>query len=138
MTFVIFVARNNRKLVDVAQESYSFPGSAWERIGVEAPASLVHKRRMHFGDAEPRLHSSYQAEPQSLVTDCTVQQNLQSVPLGRCQTAARPNIESRLFISCFKNAKLNVSQSNFRRSSGVKLERNDPSHRPLWIVKFDA
>ena len=68
VAFVIFVARNNRKLVDVAQESYSFPGSAWERTGVEAPASLVHKRRMHFGDAEPRLHSSYQAEPQSLVT----------------------------------------------------------------------
>jgi len=38
---------------------YSFPGSAgsaWERIGVEAPASRVHKLRMHFGEAEPRLH----------------------------------------------------------------------------------
>jgi hypothetical protein len=33
---------------------YSFPGSAWERIGVEAPASRVHKLRMHFGEAEPR------------------------------------------------------------------------------------
>ena len=44
---------------------YSFPGSAWERIGVEAPASRVHKLRMHFGEAELR-----------------VQQNLQSVPLA--------------------------------------------------------
>ena len=35
---------------------YSFPGSAWERLGVEAPASRVHKLRMHFGEAEPRLH----------------------------------------------------------------------------------
>ena len=35
---------------------YSFPGSAWERIGVEAPASRVYKLRMHFGEAEPRLH----------------------------------------------------------------------------------
>jgi len=35
---------------------YSFPGSAWERIGVEASASRVHKLRMHFGKAEPRLH----------------------------------------------------------------------------------
>ena len=36
--------------------NYSFPGSAWERIGVEARASRVHKLRMHFGEAEPRLH----------------------------------------------------------------------------------
>jgi len=35
---------------------HSFPGSAWERIVLEAPASRVHKRRMHFGEAEPRLH----------------------------------------------------------------------------------
>ena len=42
---------------------YSFPGSAWERIGVEAPASRVHKLRLYFGEAEPRLHPSYQAEP---------------------------------------------------------------------------
>ena len=35
---------------------YSFPGSAWERIGVEAPASRAHKLTMHFGEAEPRLH----------------------------------------------------------------------------------
>jgi len=35
---------------------YSFPGSAWERIAVEAPASRVHKLRMHFGEAEPRLY----------------------------------------------------------------------------------
>ena len=34
----------------------SFPGSALERIDVEAPASRVHKLRMHFGEAEPRLH----------------------------------------------------------------------------------
>ena len=35
---------------------YSFPGSAWERIGVEASASRVHELRMHFGKAEPCLH----------------------------------------------------------------------------------
>ena len=34
----------------------SFPGSAWERLGVEAPASRVHKLRIHFGEAEPRSH----------------------------------------------------------------------------------
>ncbi|MEI7462513.1 MAG: hypothetical protein WCK15_24200, partial [Pirellula sp.] len=40
----------------------SFPGSAWERIGVEAPASRVHKLWMHFGEAEPRLQSVPQVE----------------------------------------------------------------------------
>jgi len=34
---------------------YSFLGSAWDRIGVEAPASRVHKQWMNFGEAEPRL-----------------------------------------------------------------------------------
>jgi hypothetical protein len=38
------------------ERDYSFSGSAWERIGVEAPASRVHKLRMYFGEAEPRLH----------------------------------------------------------------------------------
>ncbi|MEI7459151.1 MAG: hypothetical protein WCK15_07070, partial [Pirellula sp.] len=42
-----------------------FPGSAWERIAVEAPASRVHKLTMHFGEAEPRLHL---VTRQSLVT----------------------------------------------------------------------
>ena len=35
---------------------YSFEGSAWERIVVEAPASRIHKLKMLFGEAEPRLH----------------------------------------------------------------------------------
>jgi hypothetical protein len=33
----------------------SFPGSAWERIVLEALASRVHKLTMHLGEAEPRL-----------------------------------------------------------------------------------
>jgi len=35
---------------------YSFPGSAWERTVLEAPASRVHKLTMHFREAEPLLH----------------------------------------------------------------------------------
>ena len=42
--------RNERRTGD-----YSFPGSSWERIGVEAPASRVHKLRMHFGEANALL-----------------------------------------------------------------------------------
>ena len=43
---------------------------------------------MHFGEAKPRLHlvarqSRRAAEPG---LECTVQQNLQSVPLGECPT----------------------------------------------------
>jgi hypothetical protein len=34
----------------------SFPGSDRERLGVEAPASRVHKLRMDFGEADPLLH----------------------------------------------------------------------------------
>ena len=48
-----------------AHVDYSFPGSAWERIGVEAPASRVHKLGIHFGEAEARLHG---VSRQSLLT----------------------------------------------------------------------
>ena len=53
---------------------------------MEAPASGV---QMHFGEADPRLHSSYQAEPQSLVTRLHSAQNLQSVPLEIISGPAR-------------------------------------------------
>ena len=41
---------------------------------------------MHFGEAKPRLHLVTGQSRIAWELDCTVQQNLQSVPLGECPT----------------------------------------------------
>ena len=77
---------------------YSFPGSAWERIGVEAPASRVHKLRLHFGEAEPRLHRVTKQNRRAWKLDRTVQQNLQSVSLWLVALMVTRSVSEELFV----------------------------------------
>lgn len=52
---------NGETLAD--SRDYSFPGSSWERIVVEAPAYRVHKLKDAFRRGGASLALSYQAEP---------------------------------------------------------------------------